>query len=527
MKNVNKAKYLFLKSKDNYNKIKNEIIEISDEEYNKYFYNFIGTFNDLNQFIIKKEIDNLQSCNFYYEDKDNKIINNFKPLSFTELNSFNEYSIAPYLAEKIGVYLDNNRIGEIDLGHLKVNFNERIYRVGLMSDIHYNDYTIDNEVGTYTDDGSEYQNDFPHALNLYQQKEDVKFICSAGDISSNDIIHILNFKKSLDTYSPTTKFYSCFGNHDFASVKNELIPENELYDTTGMDATDVWNNILTPDNSKYEIHYQNDMSPLGKSSYWFEVPIEGTDKSDIYVFLSVNYNNNDSTATQILTEESPNIQPLIDYVGFIPSSYNIQFYDNETLIWFKSILEQFKDKRIFIFTHQFFVHKAGSNNEENEFYHYGGVNDRWRITENSAYCLCGIQFEFLNKLNNEYKNTIWFTGHSHYKWEWQTIDKYININNNEYDIYKPDDNDFEYNMQYLRKSDIPLSKSGYNIHIPSTSRPLNISKYYNIAYIDSEGAIMDVYEDYVDIRGIIFKDSNEYTDKYYPLSQYRIYISAK
>jgi hypothetical protein len=41
---------------------------------------------------------------------------------------------------------------------------------------------------------------------------------------------------------------------------------------------------------------------------------------------------------------------------------------------------------------------------------------------------------------------------------------------------------------------------------------------------------MDVYEDYVDIRGIIFKDNNEYNNydnKYYPLAQYRIYIPAK
>jgi len=504
-------------------------INITNEQYNellKIDSMLLGKFDTNNIFVPYNAANNFNDYIFKYENFSNIPLDNFKEFSYKELCSFNEHNIAPYLAKQIGVYYNNERICELQLNNLKKKFGERKYRVGLMSDIHYNDYTIDNELGTYTDDGSEYQNDFPHALNLYQNKEDIKFICSAGDISSNDIIHILNFKKALDTYSPTTKFYSCFGNHDFASVKNESIPENELYDTTDMNAVDAWNNILTPNDSEYEIHYQDDTTALGKSSYWFEVPIEGTNKSDIYLFLSVNYDNDDSTATQILTTESPNIQPLIDYVGFMPSKYNLQLYDNLTLIWFKSILDQFKDKRIFIFTHQFFIHKAGSNNIDDNYYRYGGIGDRWRIQEDSSYCLCGIQFEFLNKLNNEYKNTIWFTGHSHYKWNWQTIDPYININNNEYEIYRPDDENVNDDLTYLRKSIYPIDNSAFNVHIPSTSRPLKISNGYDPAYIDSEGAIMDVYEDYVDIRGIIFKDSNRYTDKYYPLAQYRINVKA-
>jgi hypothetical protein len=293
-----------------------------------------------------------------------------------------------------------------------------------------------------------------------------------------------------------------------------------------MNGAQAWNEIMIPKNSDYEIHYQDETTDLGKSSFWFEVPIKGTNKSDIYIFLSVNYDNNESYANKILTTESPNIQPLIDYVGFMPSQYNIQLYDNLTLIWFKNLLEQFSNKRIFIFTHLFFVHKAGSNNINNGYFHYGGIWDRWKMSETSAYCPCGIQFEFLNKLNNEYKNTIWFTGHSHLKWNWQTVDPNVNINNNEYNIYRPDDNDFVKDMHYLRKSDEPISKSGFNVHIPSTCRPLKLSSGYDIAYGDSEGAIMDIYEDYVDIRGVVFKDSNEYTNKYYPLAQYRINIKA-
>lgn len=476
---------------------------------------------------IKNNSELFANCKFFYEDINKEIILNFKSLNYNEIVSFNEYNIAPYLAKYIGLYINDIRIGELNIDFLLQEFGERKYRIGLMSDVHYNDGTLDTDIGTIDYDGAEYEIDLPNALSVYQNKEDVDFVCSAGDISSNYIVHMLNFKKALETYSPTTKFYSCYGNHDFASAKNEYIPENELYDTTDMNGAQAWNEIMIPKNSDYELHYQDETTDLGKSSFWFEVPIKGTNKSDIYIFLSVNYDNNESYANKILTTESPNIQPLIDYVGFMPSQYNIQLYDNLTLIWFKNLLEQFANKRIFIFTHLFLVHKAGSNNIDNGYYHYGGIGDRWRIQPGSAYCPCGIQFEFLNKLNNEYKNTIWFGGHSHSKWNWQTIDPHININDNEYNIYRPDDNDFIEDMVYLRKSNDPISKSGFNVHIPSTCRPLRINQWYDVAGQDSEGAILDIYEDYVDVRGIVFKEeSDTYINKYYPLAQYRINIKA-
>ena len=82
-------------------------------------------------------------------------------------------------------------------------------------------------------------------------------------------------------------------------------------------------------------------------------------------------------------------------------------------------------------------------------------------------------------------------------------------------------------MVYLRKSNEPISKSGFNVHIPSTCRPLRINQWYDVAGQDSEGAILDIYEDYVDVRGIVFKEeSDTYINKYYPLAQYRINIKA-
>ena len=638
------------------------------------------------------EYDVLFNYKYRYVDSEYNYINNFDEFSYRELTAFNEHNIAPYLAEKIAVIFKNSIIGFIELENFKRSFGERKYRVGLMSDVHYNDYTIDMENSTYDEDGSEYRNDILNALSFYQNKEDVDFMCVAGDLSTDSIKHILNFKQTLNNYAPTTNLYSCFGNHDFCATA-DIAKLDESYNEIGLNVEDkdrleAWNSLITPENSEYEIHYQDETNEYGKTSYWFEVPIKGTNKSDIYVFLSVNYtsenrkniideltwekintsdiiidssknnyddeqeilesseefnvvlkysnvgqrfgfnfgninncskyvkinnykiidaddnditdlidinnpkigiygtdetyhidgmifgktfNFNDTDLIEMpisssfssiynisfpitlymdieagigdedyqidelnrstianlkLTEESPNIQPLIDYVGYMPSRYNLKFYDNAALIWLKDVLEQFANKRIFIFTHQFFSHKAGSNNIENGFYSYAG--DYWRITDDSAYCLSGIQFEFLNKLNNEHKNTIWFTGHSHYKWGWQIEDPYINICNNEYEIFRPDDEDFDEMRRYLRRSQEPIGKSGYNIHLPSTCRPLPLGiTDYGVAGEDSEGAIMDIYEDYVDIRGIVFKESgSEYKNKYCPISQYRINIPA-
>lgn len=493
------------------------ILGIIDDEYNSF-----------NQY------DILDNCKYRYVDSEFNYINNFDEFSYRELISFNEHNIAPYLAEKIAVIFKNSIIGFIELENFKKSFEERKYRVGLMSDVHYNDYTIDIENDTYDEDGSEYRNDILNALSFYQNKEDVDFMCVAGDLSSDSIKHILNFKQTLNNYAPTTNLYSCFGNHDFKSTSYDVDSQmGSDYNEIGLNIEDktrleAWNSLITPENSEYELHYQDETTEYGKTSYWFEVPIEGTNKSDIYIFLSVNYGyGNDTTIANLqLTEESPNIQPLIDYVGFMPSRYNFQFYDNSTLIWFKDVLDQFQNKRIFIFTHQFFSYKAGNNNSENYLYSYAG--DYWRITDDSAYCLSGIQFEFLNKLNNEHKNTIWFTGHSHYKWCWQIEDQYINICNNEYEIYRPDDEDFDEMKRYMRKSQESIGKSGYNVHLPSTCRPLPLGIFnYEVAGKDSEGAIMDVYENYVDIRGIIFKENgSEYKNKYYSLAQYRINIPS-
>jgi hypothetical protein len=108
-------------------------------------------------------------------------------------------------------------------------------------------------------------------------------------------------------------------------------------------------------------------------------------------------------------------------------------------MWLKDIIENNKDKRIFVFSHHFLPHKAGdsdgiyshlrvwpytaSNSIKNKF--YAGSNT-----------LCGLTFWFIDKLNNEYKNVVWFSGHSHRLWNDNT-----SICNHNYAIKTPTGNE--------------------------------------------------------------------------------------
>lgn len=555
----------------------------------------------------------------YYIDDNDTIIDNFLPLDNARLNALIQTNIAPYYAANIGIFkiVDNVPVqkpsGYILLNSLKRTFGSRLYRVGLMSDIHYNDNNLtDHGVNpdNHTDIDSEAIADIKQVLDFYQNKEDVKFVCCSGDITTDYIKHLLNFKAMTIKNMPTTPFYSCFGNHDFKATSHlSQITEADYleYEKLGISIKgktrlQLWNSILIPENPAYTINYENPNDEYGKTSYWFEVPtIKG--KSDIYVFLSVNYlrednrnvtldytniSSNDisidtnksgynetqqilsstyeynvalkftnvsqrfvynyravdnsssyvrinkckildangmdvtsqinssspgigiygddnkykisgefkaktsgagdkiefplsssfatnnpnitlpvtlymdvdlrsddpnsdlrnSTAKLQLTSDMPYMDQIIDYVGFMPESYNLKLYDNSSLLWLKNVIELHPDKRIFIFTHQFFPQKAGGNFGQG----YSYTIDNGRITSSTCYCLSGIQFEFLNKLNNEHPNTIWFTGHSHYDFDTQITDRYVTICNKDFSIYKPGDNDFSQSNRYMKRN---------------------------------------------------------------------------
>jgi hypothetical protein len=189
------------------------------------------------------------------------------------------------------------------------------------------------------------------------------------------------------------------------------------------------------------------------------------------------------TGQPLVFEKSVQIDGKTDHFLFLGMSdwdFTAAYLD-EHIAWLGSRLEEYKNERCFVITHLFFPDRAGNLND---IYPSGN----W---------LKGAQFENLKKLCDTYHNSIWFSGHSH--WEWQ-LQKYQDRAN----IYR------EY------KGTEPAS--GWCVHIPACGCPITSdgsSRDNNES--GSEGALIKVYKNHVDVLGLDLK-----AGKYLPIATYRL-----
>jgi hypothetical protein len=67
---------------------------------------------------------------------------------------------------------------------------------------------------------------------------------------------------------------------------------------------------------------------------------------------------------------------------------------------------------------------------------------------------------------------------------------------------------------------------GWTVHIPSCASPIDSNGVSSRVSkpLESEGGIIDIYEDYIILRGIVFKKESDedYTNKYEPIAQYKL-----
>lgn len=357
-----------------------------------------------------------------YNDQNNNAIENFADICTLTVNgadvSYNDLidvNIPPYLAESIGVYTsDGTRIGAIDITKFKPNFGERIYRVGLLSDVH-----------DYENSSAEPSEDFRTALSLFNDKEDVVMTCITGDISQNGTTSEFQmFKDDVNALSPTTPVYTTTGNHDCGSGGGQI---NEA----------TWS-AYTGQKLVFELSRTLDNG-----------------KTDHFLFLGM-------SSWSLGTNGTP--------------------YSTENIDWLESKLKEYKDERCFVFTHLFFPDRAGNLNN---------------IYPTSNW-LQGTQLSRLEALHTKYFNSVWFSGHSHWKWYLQKYQDRANV-------YRTFDTDGK-------------PTCGWSVHIPSCASPIDSNGSTRVEKpLESEGAVMDVYENYVDIRAIDLKNN-----KYLPIGTYRL-----
>lgn len=152
-------------------------------------------------------------------------------------------------------------------------------------------------------------------------------------------------------------------------------------------------------------------------------------------------------------------------------------YLDADIEWLSERLNSYRNRRTFIFTHPFFHEYSGNLKE---IYPSGN----W---------LMGEQYTKLKGLVDHYKNTIWFSGHSHWMWYLQKYQDNANVQRS--------------------------STGGWTVHVPSCASPINsdgISTRVSEP-LKSEGAVVDVFENAIVIKGRNLKDG-----VYLPIAQYTL-----
>lgn len=149
-------------------------------------------------------------------------------------------------------------------------------------------------------------------------------------------------------------------------------------------------------------------------------------------------------------------------------NYN-KVMSDEDFEWFKNLLVSNQDKRCFVFVHSYIEEDSGDARDFRE----NSVFEDWGVTKTD---------EFKN-LIKQYPNVILFHGHSHIKFECQSLDKSANY----------------------------TDKNGFkSIHVPSLSRPRDIIDNASVDdLLGSQGYIVDVYESCIVLNGIDFTDENK------------------
>lgn len=158
-----------------------------------------------------------------------------------------------------------------------------------------------------------------------------------------------------------------------------------------------------------------------------------------------------------------------DGIGWLAT----ETWSQEEMQWLYETLEANRNKRCFVFTHVLpHEHRVGN---PNNLYVTAGKPLLWYTNDG------GIGQAFISLLRH-YKNTILFHGHSHTRFWLQELDEKANYSN----------------------------ADGYrSVHIPSLSVPRdpNGTKLTDV-YAESEGYIVDVYDDYIVLNGRDFIDND-------------------
>ena len=315
-------------------------------------------------------------------------------------------------------------------------------------------------------------NDFRNAIKFFEDKEDVDFVLISGDISA---------AQSAGDYRDFEYFKQDIDNISLTTPVFIARGNHDIGCLTHLSTAEgdaKWNEYaVSKVLNGINLIYQYDAEGNKTANFYFNY------QDDVFVILSL-YSNSFWPAPSGTN-------------AFLESSYD----------WLKGILEANKNKRVFIVEHVHLRDKAGNYKG-----HYANSFNSWFT--------CGGDYDKFNALNNKYTNSIWIQGHTHFKLDLQ----------------------HDYDRANITNINPAGGICGYNVHVSSCACPRdsdpNTPEWQDSTINktqQSEGAIIDVYDDYIDYRGVIFKDdrystlleSSDYCNLYTPVAQYRMAINKE
>lgn len=338
----------------------------------------------------------------------------------TDIQSF---TAIPEGAETLLVFKNHLLYGKEEIPDNKVTDNGDIqYRFGALSDIHFNRYDRSH------DDDSCFT--FPNALN-FLDKCGVSFVGISGDISNG---------AEKDAYEKFNKYtsqhdfpvYSCTGNHDLfggSKLKNwkALMNQDAYGEVKGEGIVNVADNNL-------------DFVYAPKAA-----------KGDVFIFLCQTSGS------------------------YLPG---VRLLSEQQLKWLKAQLETYKDTTVYLYFHTFIANDNG-NVSTGE----GNLKNKAGATY-LLYYRHNADEKVLREYLKEYKNVVFFNGHSHWSYDMQKYNPNLNIT--------------DYNGKYATL--VHISSCGSPRSISSNSDLISTENYLE----NSEGYLVTVYKDRIVLNGVNF-----------------------
>lgn len=338
-----------------------------------------------------------------------------------------EFTAIPEGAETVLAFKNRILMGSYEIPEEKqADYGEKVYSFGALSDVHFNRYN-----GSLSGDDACIA--FPNALKFIE-KFDVELVGISGDLSVNGERD--SFEK-FNRIASEVDFpvYTCTGNHD---VSNKFDLAN-------------WQELINK--GVYGENKADGVADVAANGLDFVYAPENAN-GDVFIFLSqYRWDYNESTS-RILTDEQ--------------------------LDWLENQLEKYSGKTVFLFFHTFLNNPVEGENpamgEGNLMNNAGHAYDL-PFTEG---CPDEVRFEALMK---EYKNVVFFNGHSHWRYDMQKLNPNLNI--------------ADYNGEYATM-----------VHLSSVSSPrsttANIPDTSEHYMRNSEGMIATVYDDVIVLNAVDF-----------------------